>query len=39
MTKDLAICVKKKSITTEDYVNTEDFLNALDNNLKKKLNL
>ena len=38
MTKDLAICVKK-SITTEDYVNTEDFLNALDNNLKKKLNL
>ncbi len=39
MTKDLALCVKKKSITTEDYVNTEDFLNALDNNLKKKLNL
>tara|TARA_B100001750_G_scaffold248438_1_gene279551 strand:- start:13369 stop:14601 length:1233 start_codon:yes stop_codon:yes gene_type:complete len=39
MTKDLAMCIHKKETTEKDYVNTEDFLNALENNLKKKLNL
>ena len=34
MTKDLAILVSKDS----KYLNTEDFLSCLDQNLQKKLN-
>ena len=38
MTKDLAVCVHGNKVTLgEHYLNTEDFLNAIDSNLKKKL--
>jgi isocitrate dehydrogenase len=38
MTKDLAVCIHGNKVTLgEHYLNTEDFLNALDTNLKKKL--
>jgi isocitrate dehydrogenase len=38
MTKDLAVCVHGNKVTLgEHYLNTEDFLNTLDTNLKKKL--
>jgi isocitrate dehydrogenase len=38
MTKDLAVCVHGNKVTLgEHYLNTEDFLNAIDTNLKKKL--
>jgi len=38
MTKDLAICIHGKNVTPgEDYVFTEQFLEALDNNLKSKM--
>ena len=38
MTKDLAVCVHGNNVKLgEHYLNTEDFLNALDTNLKKKL--
>ena len=38
MTKDLAICVHGNKITAgKDYLNTEDFLEAIDLNLKKKI--
>ena len=38
MTKDLAICVHGNKITAgKDYLNTEDFLDAIDLNLKKKI--
>lgn len=37
MTKDLAILVKGKQMTREDYLNTEDFLDAIDKGLKNKL--
>ena len=38
MTKDLAVCVHGNNVKLgEHYLNTEDFLSALDTNLKKKL--
>ncbi len=38
MTKDLAVCIHGNKVTLgEHYLNTEDFLNSLDVNLKKKL--
>ncbi|MHB8258910.1 MAG: NADP-dependent isocitrate dehydrogenase [Bacteroidia bacterium] len=38
MTKDLAVCVHGNKVTLgEHYLNTEDFLSAIDSNLKKKL--
>jgi len=38
MTKDLAICLHGNKVTLgKDYLNTEDFLDAIDQNLKKKI--
>jgi isocitrate dehydrogenase len=38
MTKDLAICLHGNQVTLgKDYLNTEDFLDAIDQNLKKKI--
>jgi isocitrate dehydrogenase len=38
MTKDLAVCIYGNKVTLgEHYLNTEDFLSALDTNLKAKL--
>ncbi len=38
MTKDLAVCIHGNKVTLgEHYLNTEDFLNTIDTNLKKKL--
>lgn len=37
MTKDLAILVKGNAVTSADYLNTQDFLNAIDEGLKAKL--
>ncbi len=37
MTKDLAVCIYGNETRPEHYLNTEDFLNALDTNLKKAL--
>ncbi len=38
MTKDLAVCIHGSKVNLgEHYLNTEDFLNALDTNLKAKL--
>ncbi|MBK7310543.1 MAG: isocitrate dehydrogenase (NADP(+)) [Sphingobacteriaceae bacterium] len=38
MTKDLAVCIHGNKVKLgEHYLNTEDFLNALDENLKKAL--
>ncbi len=37
MTKDLALLIKGKNMTDQDYLTTENFLDALDDNLKKKL--
>lgn len=38
MTKDLAVCIHGNKVKLgEHYLNTEDFLDALDQNLKKKL--
>lgn len=40
MTKDLAVCIHGNKVTLgEHYLNTEDFLNSLDVNLKKKLGM
>lgn len=40
MTKDLAICIKgMNDVTREDYLNTFEFMDALANNLRKKLGL
>lgn len=36
MTKDLALCIHGKDLRSEHYLYTEDFLNLLDENLKKK---
>lgn len=36
MTKDLALCVKGDKLTNSDYLNTEDFLEELNKNLKQK---
>ena len=38
MTKDLALCIHGKDLETMHYVNTQDFLNAIDINLKNKVN-
>ena len=38
MTKDLAICIHGNKVTHgKDYLNTEEFLDAIDENLKKKM--
>ena len=38
MTKDLAVCLHGNKVTAgKDYLNTEDFLDAIDENLKTKL--
>ncbi len=37
MTKDLAMLVKGDKMTQEDYMNTEDFLDAIDQGLKARL--
>lgn len=37
MTKDLALCIHGKDLNESHYMNTEDFLAALDENLKAKL--
>jgi isocitrate dehydrogenase len=38
MTKDLAVCVHGNKVTAgKDYLNTEDFLDAIDQNLRKKI--
>ncbi len=38
MTKDLAVCIHGNKVTLgEHYLNTQDFLDAIDNNLKAKL--
>jgi len=37
MTKDLAVCIHGKKVTPDDYLNTEQFLDALDQNLQRKL--
>jgi isocitrate dehydrogenase len=38
MTKDLAVCVHGNAVTAgKDYLNTEDFLEAIDQNLRKKI--
>ncbi|MAZ55796.1 MAG: isocitrate dehydrogenase (NADP(+)) [Flavobacteriales bacterium] len=39
MTKDLALCIHGKSLTDSHYVNTETFLNTLDNNLKNRMSV
>lgn len=38
MTKDLALIIHEKNLKEEHYLNTEDFLNAIDTNLKALLN-
>jgi len=37
MTKDLALLIHKDKMTSDDYLNTQDFLNALKENLDKAL--
>ncbi len=37
MTKDLAVCIHGNKVSGEQYLNTEDFLEALNTNLKVKL--
>jgi isocitrate dehydrogenase len=37
MTKDLALCIHGKDLNESHYLNTQDFLNAIDSNLAKKL--
>jgi isocitrate dehydrogenase len=38
MTKDLAVCIYGNKVSKDQYLNTEDFLSAIDVNLKAKLN-
>ena len=38
MTKDLALCIHGKDLNESHYVNTETFLENLDNNLRAKMN-
>jgi len=38
MTKDLAMLVYGDAMTSDNYLNTQDFLNAIDEGLKSKLN-
>ena len=35
MTKDLAVCIYGDKVTQDQYLNTEEFLDAIDSNLKK----
>ena len=37
MTKDLALLIHKDKMTSSDYLNTQEFLNALKENLDKAL--
>ncbi|HMR92321.1 MAG TPA: isocitrate/isopropylmalate family dehydrogenase, partial [Chitinophagaceae bacterium] len=38
MTKDLAVCIHGNKVTHgKDYLHTEEFLDAIDTNLKKKM--
>ena len=37
MTKDLAVCIHGSKVTPDQYMNTQDFLDKLDQNLQKKL--
>ena len=37
MTKDLAVCIYRSKVNADHYLNTQDFLNAIDDNLKAKL--
>lgn len=37
MTKDLAVCIYGNNVTSDQYLYTEDFLAAIDENLKAKL--
>ncbi len=37
MTKDLAVCIHGNKVTSNDYLYTEDFLEAINTNLKAKL--
>lgn len=37
MTKDLAVCIHGNKVTADQYLNTEDFLGAIDDNLRVKL--
>jgi isocitrate dehydrogenase len=37
MTKDLAVCIYGEKVSVENYLFTEDFLDLIDENLKKKL--
>ena len=37
MTKDLAMCAKGNKLTDKDYLNTEPFLDAIDQELRKRL--
>jgi isocitrate dehydrogenase len=39
MTKDLAVCIYGDKVPNDKYMNTEPFLNKLDENLKKALSL
>jgi isocitrate dehydrogenase len=39
MTKDLAVCIYGEKVTTDQYLNTEAFLDAIDSNLKKAMML
>ena len=39
MTKDLAITIKPKVEHGKDYLYTEEFLDAIDANLKKKMEI
>jgi isocitrate dehydrogenase len=38
MTKDLAVCIHGNKVSKDQYLNTEDFLAAIDTNLRAKLN-
>lgn len=37
MTKDLAVCIHGNKVSEDQYLNTEDFLGAIDDNLRAKL--
>ena len=37
MTKDLAVCIHGNDVKSNQYLTTEDFLTAIDNNLRSKL--
>jgi len=37
MTKDLAVCIHGNKVEKDQYLNTEDFLAAIDENLRKRL--